>query len=303
MSESRRILVSGGSGLIGQRLMSDLELSGHEVVQLVRREPTSTNQYRWDPYTGSIDPRALKGLDAVVHLSGAGIGAKRWTAERKRVIADSRLVTTRFLAEHLAALDDPPEVLISQSAIGVYGDRGDEILTEDSKAGADGDFLSDLTVAWEDAAEPARRGTIRVVHPRTGLVLADDAPLMQRLVPLFRAGLGGPIGDGRQWWSWVSLDDAVAALGHLIDSSLDGPVNLVAPEPVRQDEFARTLGAAVNRPALVHAPKLGVQLALGAERASSIAFSSARVVPERLMNDGFVHRDAELEPTLRRLVS
>lgn len=283
--------------------MAGLEEDGHDVVQLVRRKPVAPGQFQWDPYAGSIDGQALKAIDAAIHLSGAGIGDKWWTTQRKQVIYDSRVVTTRLLSEHLAALDDPPEVMISQSAIGIYGDRGDETLTEESPVGSDRDFLVEVTKAWENAAEPARQAGIRVVHPRTGLVLDGDAPFMERLVPLFRAGLGGPIGDGRQWWSWVSLDDVATAFAHLIDSELAGPVNLVAPEPVRQRHFASALAQVVNRPSLFPAPKLAVQLVLGTERANSIALSSARVEPERLHNDGFVFGDRELEPTLRRLVS
>lgn len=300
MSEARRILVTGASGFIGRRLIANLEATGNEVAQLVRREPTAPREYHWDPYAGYIDPRALKGIDAAIHLSGAGIGDKRWTAERKRVVYASRVLTTRVLAEHLAALDDRPEVLVAQSAIGIYGDRGDEILTESSTLASDEDFLKALTVDWEDAAGPAGAAGMRVIHPRTGLVLDRDAPLMRRLVPLYRAGLGGPIGDGSQWWSWISLDDTVAALRHLLESELEGPVNVVAPEPIRQRDFAAALGAAVNRPAVLPSPKLGVQLVLGAERAKSIAFSSARVVPERLLADGFDHADPQLEATLRR---
>ena len=303
MSEQRQVLVSGASGLIGRRLLQTLEAAGHEVARLVRRDPIEPGEYRWDPYGGFTDPQAFVGIDAVVHLSGAGIGNRRWTTRRKQEIYDSRVVTTRVLAEHLAALDDRPEVLIAQSAIGIYGDRGDEILTERSAVGPDGDFLTDLTIDWEEAAASAEESGIRVVHSRTGLVLDRSAPLMQRLVPLFKAGLGGPIGDGSQWWSWIALDDVVAVIDHLIGSPISGPVNVVAPEPVRQAEFARTLAEVLHRPSFLPAPKLGVQLALGAEKATAIAFSSARVIPERLDADEFEYGGPELEAALRRMLT
>lgn len=303
MSERKRILVSGASGLVGTRLVAALEDDGHEVSRLVRRDPAAPSEYRWDPYRDYIDPVALKSVDAVVHLSGAGIGDKRWTRARKQVLYDSRVITTRVLAEHLASLDDPPRVLIAQSAIGVYGDRGDELLTEGSSVGSRDEFLTDLTIDWERAAAPAIASGIRVVNSRTGLVLDRQAPLMRRLIPLFRAGLGGPLGDGRQWWSWITLSDVVAAIEHLLGSDLAGPVNLVSPHPVRQLEFARTLADMVHRPALLPTPRLGIQAALGAEKANSIAFSSTRVAPELLLADGFEHGDSDLGAALRAMVS
>jgi uncharacterized protein (TIGR01777 family) len=294
--------LTGASGLIGTRIATSLRAQGNEVVRLVRREAENPNEYQWDPLIGSIDKRALKGLDVVIHLSGAGIGDKRWTAARKAEIYDSRIGTTQFLAELLASAEERPEVFISQSAIGIYGDRGDEVLTEDSPLGTDQDFLSSLTVDWEAAADPARVAGIRVVHPRTGLVLARDAQLMQRLVPLFKAGLGGPIGNGRQWWSWITLDDVVNAVVHLIDSTLTGPVNLVAPRPVRQRDFASALAAELRRPAKVPVPRLGLRIALGSEKAGSIGFSSTRVIPQRLEADGFRFDHDDLRSALRDVV-
>lgn len=260
-------------------------------------------EFRWDPYAGEIDEQALKGLDAVVHLSGAGIGDKRWTPQRKKVLYDSRIVTTRLLARRLADLDDPPSVFVSQSAIGIYGDRGDEILTEESSLATPEKFLAALAMDWEAAAAPARQAGIRVIHPRTGLVLSRTTQLMQRLVPLFKAGLGGPIGDGEQWWSWITLRDVVAALTYLLSSDLAGPVNLVSPGAVRQREFSRTLAAVVRRPALLPVPKLGMRLALGSEKAASIGFSSTRVIPERLERRGFTFADTDLSDALRTMVA
>jgi uncharacterized protein (TIGR01777 family) len=299
----KHILLSGASGLVGGTLATSLKRAGHDVRRLVRRQPAAPGEYRWDPYRDDIDEIALKGLDAVIHLSGAGIGDRRWTAERKRQIYDSRIVTTRMLADHLARLDTPPAVMISQSAVGIYGDRGDERLTETSTLGPTDDFLASLTMDWEEAAGPAREAGIRVVHPRTGLVIDHDAQLMARLVPLFRAGLGGPIGDGRQWWSWISLHDVISALEHLVESDLSGAVNLVSPQPVRQREFADILASVLRRPALLPVPRFGMRLVLGAEKADAIGFSSTRVEPVRLSEDGFRFADPELEPALRRMLT
>ncbi len=297
-----RVLISGASGLIGSRLNESLTAGGHDVVRLVRREAAAQGEFEWDPYEGYIDERALKAVDAVVHLSGAGIGDKRWTPERKKVLYDSRIVTTRVLAEHLAGADEPPAVFISQSAMGIYGDRGDEVLTEQSSFGPRDDFLASLTMDWEEAATPAAQAGIRVVHPRTGLVLSREAQLLARLVPLFKAGLGGPIGDGNQWWSWITLTDVVRAIEHTIDSDLEGPVNLVAPSPVRQKEFADTLAAVVRRPAILPVPKLAMRLALGGEKAEAIGFSSTRVIPERLLEGGFGFADTDLEGALTKML-
>lgn len=302
MSGSMRILISGASGLIGSSMTEALQAAGHGVTTLVRREPRTGGEYEWNPYQGFIDSRALKGLDAVVHLSGAGIGDKRWTVERKKALYDSRIVTTRVLSEHLAALGDPPAVLISQSAIGIYGDRGDEILTESSSRGPIDDFLASLTFDWEAAAAPAAEAGIRVVYPRTGLVLSRRAQLIERLVPLFKAGLGGPIGDGQQWWSWITLTDVLRAIEHLIGSDHEGPFNLVAPSPARQKHFAELLARAVHRPAVLPVPKLAMRLVLGGEKAEAIGLSSTRVLPERLVDDGFEFADADLETALDRML-
>jgi uncharacterized protein len=302
-SKSDAVLLSGASGLIGGALAEHLQSQGADVRRLVRRAPRAEGEYLWDPYDGYIDEIALKGVDAVVHLSGAGIGARRWTDDRKRVLYQSRIVTTRFLAERLASLDDPPGVFVAQSAIGIYGDRGDEILTEESGPGPDDDFLVCVTKDWEEAAAPAAEAGIRVVHPRTGLVLSPEADLMRRLRPVFRAGLGGPLGSGEQWWSWITLEDTVRAFGHFMTSDLAGPVNLAASSPVRQQEFARALGAALSRPAAIPVPKLALKILLGGEQAESIAFSSTRVSVERLLGSGFQVRDDAIRPALVRMLS
>lgn len=302
MSELKRILISGSSGLIGTALTDHLRSRGHEVMRLVRREPESVDEYKWDPYDGTIDGRAVKGVDVVVSLSGAGIGDRRWTGARKRLLYESRVTTTGFLARSLADAEEPPEVLISQSAIGIYGDREEETLTELSDPGPRDDFLVRLTEDWEQATAPARLSGVRVVTPRTGLVLDPTAQLLKRLVPLYKAGLGGPLGTGRQWWSWISLRDNVRAVEYLIDSDLSGPVNLVSPAPVRQKDFSRALAAALGRPSLVPVPRIGMSLALGPEKAAAIGLSSTRAVPMVLEESGFSFRDSELEATLRLML-
>ncbi len=276
---------------------------GVEVRRLVRREVRYADEYEWDPYEGRIDDRAMKGVDVVVNLSGANIGEKRWTGERKQILYDSRVVTTRFLAELMAKSEEPPAVFVSQSAVGIYGDRGDEILTEGSTVGPADDFLANLTIAWEAAAEPARASGVRVVHPRTGLVMADDAPLLDKLIPLFRAGIGGPIGNGQQWWSWVDIADVVGATLFLIDSDETGPFNLTAPNPVRQKEFAEILASTLNRPSAIPVPPFAMKLALGAEKARGIGLSSTRALPERLVNAGYEFKQTDLATSLRSILS
>lgn len=303
MSVSQRILLTGASGFIGSRLADTLRGAGHDVSRLVRRAPIAPGEYQWDPYQATIDDRALKGLDVVINLSGAGIGDKRWSTARKTELYDSRIVTTRVLSEALASHEDPPTLFISQSAIGIYGDRGDEVLTEASPLGPRDDFLAALTADWEAAADPAREAGIRVIHPRTGLVLSRQAQLMRRLLPMFKAGLGGPIGDGTHWWSWIALEDVVGSLDHLMASDLTGPVNLVAPVPVTQREFADTLAAELNRPSRLLVPRFGMRVVLGSEKANSIGFASTRVIPSRLEEDGYRFASPQLAPALRRMLA
>ena len=302
MSQHRPVVVvSGASGLIGTALVDQLRQTGHEVRRLVRQDPRYADEFRWDPYGGTIDSAALDGSDAVVHLSGANIGSKRWTGSRKGVLYSSRIVTTDFLAETLAGRRRPPSVFVSQSAIGIYGDRGDELLDDYSRPGPSDDFLADLTIDWEKAARPAAKAGIRVVHPRTGLVISPEAPLIERLLPIFRAGLGGPLGDGSQWWSWISLRDTVDGIIHMMTSELDGPVNLVGPNPVRQGEFAELFARVLGRPYAIPVPTFGLKLALGAEKAESIGLSSTRVSPERLLAGGYEFADVDLESALGRM--
>ena len=296
------VLMSGSSGLIGTSLTDSLRRRGVEVRRLVRRDARYADEYRWDPYESAIDERALKGVDAVVNLNGANIGAERWTADRKRILTESRVSTTRFLAEQMAEMIDPPSVYLSQSAIGIYGDQGDEILDESSIRGHQDDFLASLTQDWEQAAEPASEAGVRVIHPRTGLVLAREAPLLERLTPIFRAGVGGPIGRGNQWWSWVDLVDVVGAMSFLLDSELSGPFNVTAPDPVRQKEFAEAMATVLNRPSAIPVPSVALKLALGGEKAQAIGLSSTRAKPQRLLDAGYSFQETSLEKSLRRIL-
>ncbi|MFO7549740.1 MAG: TIGR01777 family oxidoreductase [Acidimicrobiia bacterium] len=294
------IAITGSTGLIGTALVESLEARGDRVFRVVRRRP-GTDEIRWDPASGQIDAAGLEGIDAVIHLAGAGIGDRRWTEDYKRTIRDSRVDGTRLLAETLAGLTRPPQVFVSQSGTGYYGDRGDEVLTEAS-AGGDG-FLADVVSAWEAAAEPARRAGIRVVHPRTAQVLTHQGGSLARQLPLFRLGLGGRFGPGDQWWCWISLDDQVAATLHVLSSSLDGPVNFSAPDPVRNREFARALGRALRRPSLLPVPAFGPKLVVGGELAESLLFGSQRVMPERLLADGFEFTHPTIESALETMVA
>jgi uncharacterized protein (TIGR01777 family) len=293
-----RVLITGARGFLGSALAPVLRVRGHHVATLTRGAP-GPGEIRWDPAGGVLEARALEGFDAVVHLAGEPIGV-RWTAERKASIRASRVEGTRLLANRLAGLERPPRVLVSVSAIGFYGDRGDEILDERSPPGTG--FLPDLCRAWEEAAAPASSAGIRVVHPRLGLVLASRGGVLARMLPAFRLGLGGPLGGGRAWWSWVVLDDVVAAfLRALGDEHLAGPVNVVAPVPVRNGAFARTLGKALSRPAFLPAPSL-VLRALFGEMADEALLASARVEPSRLRAAGHSFRFPDLEEALRCLV-
>ncbi|MEZ5101526.1 MAG: TIGR01777 family oxidoreductase [Thermoleophilia bacterium] len=293
---SLRIAVTGASGLVGSALVPFLETGGHRVARVVRRTP-APGEIGWDPSAGRIDVAALEGVDAVVHLAGEPIVEGRWTAEKKERILRSREEGTRVLAEALARLERPPRVLVVASAIGIYGDRGDELLDEASPLG-DG-FLADVCHAWEAATEPARQAAVRVVSLRTGVVLSAREGALAKMLPAFRAGVGGPVGSGRQWVSWIALDDLVGAIHHAIATpSLAGPVNAVAPEPVQFRELARTLGRVLRRPAIAPLPAPVVRAVFGEKAA--VLLDSARVVPARLQAGGFAFRRPELEAALRR---
>jgi uncharacterized protein (TIGR01777 family) len=292
-----RIAVSGSSGLIGSALVDRLRASGHDVLRLVRSGPSGEDRIAWSPADGTIDAEGLEGVDAVVHLAGAGIADKRWSDQRKQLILESRTTSTELLARTLAGLDAPPAVFVSSSAIGIYGDRGDEELTEASEIGEG--FLADVCRAWEAAADPAREAGIRVVHPRTGLVLSTEGGALAKQLPLFKAGLGGKLGSGDQWWSWISMADEVGALAWLLDADVDGPVNLTGPAPVTNAEFTDVLGDVLGRPTFMPIPRFGPKLLLGGELAEELLYTSARVQPSRLEQAGYTFAHPTLEDALR----
>lgn len=298
------IAVTGSHGLIGTALVRSLQADGHRVRALVRSQPRpGSEDIRWDPEGGELDPGALEGIHAVVHLAGAGIASAPWTGDQRRRILDSRVDSTTLLARRLAELDAKPAVLVSGSAIGIYGShRGDERLTETSAPGDD--FLADVCCRWEAAAAPAAGVGIQVAHLRTGVVLsAEGGALAKQLVP-FKLGLGGRAGDGRQWFSWVSLDDEVSAIRFLIDHEVAGPVNVTAPEPVTNSQFTKTLGRVLHRPAVLSIPRVVTRLPFGVgDLADSLLFASQRVEPAVLARHGYSFADTDLEPTLRRLLA
>lgn len=289
------VAITGSTGLIGEALVRSLTVDGHRVRRVVRRWSGEPGEVRWDPAAGTIDAAALEGVDAVVHLAGEPIGARRWSAEVRRAILDSRVDGTRLMAGTLAALSTPAKVFVSSSAVGVYGDRGDEELTEASTSGDD--FLAEVCIAWEAAADAARSAGIRVVHPRTGVVIAADGPLIEKVELPFRLGVGGRVGSGRQWVPWISLDDEVRALRFLIDSSLSGPVNLVAPTAVTNAELTAALGRVLRRPTLLPIPTLAIRALYGA-MGETLATVSQRVVPRRLLDAGFTFRHTTIDEAL-----
>lgn len=296
-----RVAMTGSSGLIGSALATRLEVGGHEVTRIVRRAVApGENALRWDPGAGTIDDGGLEGLDAVVNLAGAGVGDRRWTAARKQVVLESRTQGTALLARTLAHLEHPPRVLVSASAVGFYGDRGDAKVTEQDGPGSD--FLAKVCQRWEAAAAPAADAGIRVALARTGLVLSLAGGALPKLLPLFRFGLGGRFGPGSQWWSWISLDDEVGALGWMLEHDQAGPVNLTAPNPTTNREFTRILASVLSRPAALPVPRFGPELLLGTELAQALLFTSARVQPAVLEAGGYAFTDNYLEDALRGLL-
>lgn len=291
-----RILISGASGLIGSALSSRLSADGHTVLRLVRREAKS-GEFTWDPAAGKLDPAAFDGCDAVVNLSGAGIGDKRWTDEYKSELVSSRIQPTELLASTMAALDRMPSVFLSGSAVGWYGDRGDERLDELSVPGDD--FLSDLCQQWESATLLAEKAGVRTVHLRTGVVLSSTGGALKKQLPLFKLGLGGRFGRGHQWQSWISLDDEVGAIAHLLSAEICGPVNLTAPEPVTNTEFTSTLAKVLHRPAVLPVPMFAPKMLLGGELVESLLLSSQRVLPTALQRSAYEFRHPTLEAALR----
>lgn len=294
-----KIVVSGASGLIGTALVPHLRAEGHAVIRLVRREPSGTDEIRWDPAAGEVDSEQLGGVDAVVNLSGANIG-QRWTESRKREILDSRISSTALLARTAAALDPRPAVLVCASAVGFYGVRDDEILTEESTHGSG--FLADVVRAWEAAAEPARAAGIRVVHLRQGIVLAKQGGALERMLLPFKLGVGGRVGGGKQWWSWVGLDDLTAAYSHALRSDLAGAVNLTAPNPVTNRQFTKALGSALRRPTVFPVPSFAARALFG-EMGEQMLLGGQRVLPARLLDAGFDFAAPTIDVALANIFS
>jgi uncharacterized protein (TIGR01777 family) len=292
--------VTGASGFLGRELCAYLSTQGHRVRRFVRGRQAGEDEIAWDPARGQLEPAHLAGLDAVIHLAGAGIADAPWTAARKAELVESRVRSTDTLARALARATDGPRVLVSTSAIGAYGDRGEEWLTESSATGHG--FLAELAQAWEGAAAPARDAGLRVVHPRIGIVLSPQGGALAKLALPYHFGLGGPLGDGRAWWSWIGLHDLLDTLLFAIETpTLSGVFNAVAPEPVRQRELAGTLGGVLARPAFAPAPAFALRALLGREQADAILLASQRVRPSVLQAAGFVWRDPVLEPLLARV--
>ena len=294
-----KVLISGATGLIGSVLIRELEGGGHRTTRLTR-SPGSSEDIGWDPSSGTIDASRIEGHDAVVHLAGENIGEGRWTQEKKLRILESRREGTRLLAQTIAGLPEPPRVMVSASAVGYYGDRGDELLREDSAPGSD--FLAEVCKAWEAAADPAREAGIRVVHPRNGIVLSTEGGALARTLPIFKLGGGGRIGSGRQWWSWVAIDDVAGAYVHaLTDDSIEGPLNVAAPNPLTNAEYTRVMGRVLNRPTVFPLPAAAARLMLG-EVADALLLASQRVEPAKLEETGYEFRYPELEGALRHLI-
>lgn len=289
-----RVALTGASGMIGSKLASVLISGGHQVVRIVRRAP-APGEIRWDPAGAGLDPSALRGVDAVVHLAGENIGEGRWTEARKRAILESRTRGTRLLAEAMAKATGGPRTLVSASAIGYYGERGEEALTETSPPGTG--FLPEVCVAWEAATAPAAAAGVRVVRVRTGLVLARSGGLLQRLLLPFRLGLGARLGDGRQWMSWISAADLIGVYRHALEGTMIGPVNAVAPGAVRNREFTAALARALHRPAVFVLPKTALRLAFG-QKADDAVLVSAQVLPTVLERTGYRFQHPALAPAL-----
>lgn len=302
-----KVLVTGSSGLIGSTFCEKLLETSHEPVRLVRREAEGADEISWNPAAGTIDAEALEGLDAVVHLAGAGIGDKRWSEARKQELADSRIRSTHLLATALAGLQEPPKAFLSGSAIGIYGDTGDRVadeaasakLTTEAQADTERGFLAELCQKWEAAAAPAADAGIRTVLLRTGIVVDSKAPFLKRQLPLFKLGLGGRLGSKDRWVSWISLDDEIAAIIWLLEhEDISGPVNLTAPNPVTNQEFTKTLGRVLRRPTLLPVPKLLPSMLLGRELINALT-ESTRATPKALTDHGYRFKHPHLEPALR----
>lgn len=297
-----KVLISGSTGLVGTALSKSLTNDGSEVVRLVRHKPKAgSSEVWWDPAGGNIDEQSLEGHDVLVHLAGESIASGRWTDEKKRAILESRVKGTTLLSESLAHLSRPPQVFLSASAVGYYGDRGDELLTEQSATG--NDFLAHVCIQWEAATKLAAEKGIRTVNTRFGVILDDKGGALAKMLTPFRMGIGGRVGSGEQWMSWVALEDVVNALKFLMgQASIRGPVNIVAPNPVTNAEFTKTLGGVLSRPTIFPVPGFGARLAFG-EMADALLLSSQRVAPTVLKSSGFEFKWPTLEGALKSILT
>jgi uncharacterized protein (TIGR01777 family) len=293
--DGMRIVIGGSSGFLGTALVARLRAAGHRVVRLVRRDPAGPDEVAWRPSVGPLDPGAIDGADAAVNLAGVGVGDQRWDAPYQALIRSSRVNATQALAAAVASACAPPRVLLNASAVGYYGDTGDTEVDESSPPGEG--FFAEVCQAWEAATAPAEQAGIRVAHLRTGLVLGPDGGLLKQILPLFRLGLGGRIGTGRQWWPWISLADVVSAIEFLMVAEVTGPVNLTGPAPVRNAQFAGTLGRVLHRPALLPVPGFALRLMLGEFGAEPLR--SQRVRPAVLTGAGYGFQHPDLESALR----
>jgi hypothetical protein len=298
----RKILFSGASGMIGTALIRAADAEQIQIIQLIRRKPANLREISWNPQVDKPveDLASLEGMDAAIHLAGANLSSHRWTSAYKREIAESRVAATRALVKVLKALKQPPATLLCASATGIYGNRGSEVLTEESEPGQG--FLADTCRAWEAEADVASEIGIRVVHLRFGVVLTAEGGALREMLPVFRLGLGGTLGNGKQWMSWITLSDLVRAVFYLLDSAaIDGPINLAAPNPVTNAEFTRALGHALHRPTMIPAPAFALRVAFG-EMANEALLASTRVVPERLSRSGFVFELPDIGSALKAIL-
>lgn len=294
-----KIAITGSSGLIGTALIDAIEQRGDTAIRIVRSKAGPAD-IAWDIAAGTIEANELEGVDAVVHLAGEGIAEKKWSDEQKARVLNSRVDGTTLIARTIANLDNPPKVFVSGSAMGFYGDRGDQNLTETDARGSG--FLADVVVAWEAAASPAVDAGIRTAFIRTGVVLSPDGGALKEQLPFFKLGAGGKIGDGSQYWSWISITDQVNAILHIIDNDISGPVNLTAPNPSTNAEFTKALGAALGRPTFLPTPTFAVNLRLGKETAKEMLFFSTRVIPTVLLESGFTFEHPTIDEAFEALL-
>lgn len=293
------VAISGSTGLIGTAFVAALEKRGDRAIRIVRSDPTN-GEIGWKPDAGTIDASGLEGIDAVVNLSGESLGNKRWTSSQKAELESSRIGTTALLATTLATLERKPTAYLSGSAIGIYGDRGNEALTEESEVGST--YLADLAQRWEEATAPAEAAGIRVCHLRTGVVLSPDGGAVKESLLPFKLGLGGRIGSGKQYWSWVSIDDQVGAMLHLLDHpEIRGPVNITGPNPATNAEYTKAFGDAIGRPTLIPTPTVALYIKLGKEATEEMLLASAKVLPQKLLDSGYAFRHETVDEAFTEL--